>query len=505
MVKKSISELDDILATQEPSAVCAIEQNGATFKAPVRPNPVHQVNVSTQAQLEAEFGVNIEIPDGDDVAIVVDDSFTLTKPIKIGLGSSLEISGATFPLTITYTGTGAMFQNTTITDLIQDFVIHDIFLQGNTTNDIFDIEATANFLLTQVQAILFDTIGQVGFSLGRFIALSLAFINKGLVVRQPGVFVIRDSGIQNGGATGITCITIFDVPNPMNVTIDNFAARILFAGDSMVFLDSNTPSTSAYTVENSGVIAADLYQQGTDIAINSVADNGSGNVRHTTASAHGLAVGRPVVISAFVTQTTYNGTFIVTAVDVAETGVTFDVDVAFVATDTGNMNKASLDNTDIRVSSQANVGEADSMFTADAGLELFGVEITSSSLAQNVFEVITSASWAFSNLERFTIGVNNEGQLITDDLAMRRYTVSFSGTLEKSGGGSVNIGVVILKNGGNISFNAPHTVNTGKIQISGSDLVELTSGDTVQIAVINYDATAAAIDISQISMVINLA
>lgn len=503
MTKKSISELDDILATQEPNAVCAIEQNGATFKAPVRPNPVKQVNVTSQAQLETEFGVNIEIPDGARVAIVVDDCFTLSKPIKIGTGTHLEFYGATFPLNVTYTGSGAMFQNTGV-PTIENFVIHDIFLIGNGSNTLFDIDAAGNFLLTQVQAQTFDSLGQIRFTLGRLIAFSVANITKGLVVRRPGVFVIRDSGIQNFVPSGITCISIFDVPNPMNVTIDNFAARALFAGDSMVFLDSNTPNTSAYNVKNSGVIDANLFQLGTDIAINSVADNGSGDARFTTATSHGLIIGRPVVLSGFATSA-YNDTFIVTAVDVAETGVTFDVDVAFVATDTGNMNKASLDSADIRVSSRENTGEADSMFTGDAGLELFGSEITSSSLAQDVFEVITSASWAFSNLERFTIGVNNEGQLIVDDLALRRYTISFSGTLEKSGGGSLNIGVVILKNGSIISFNPPHTVNTGKIQISGSDLVELTATDTIQIAVINYDSTAAAIIISQISMVINLA
>ena len=72
-------------------AQVAFEQNNVTFRGSVRPNPVRQINVMNQAQLEAELGPNLEIPDGEGITIVCDDAFILTKPFKIGLNSFLEI------------------------------------------------------------------------------------------------------------------------------------------------------------------------------------------------------------------------------------------------------------------------------------------------------------------------------------------------------------------------------------------------------------------------------
>ena len=108
---------------------------------------------------------------------------------------------------------------------------------------------------------------------------------------------------------------------------------------------------------------------------------------------------------------------------------------------------SSLYSTDPRVIAEDNPEQRDSMFIAEAGLELFGSEISSASLAQNAFEVITSASWMYAKLERYSIGVNNEGQLVNNDFSKREYDIEYSATIEKQGGGSLNIGIIILRNG----------------------------------------------------------
>jgi len=89
----SVAGLTDGTPTILSSAQIVFEQGGSKFRTSFIPNPIRQVNVINQAQLESEFGTDIEIPNGDEITISINDSFTMTKPFKIGLGSSLEITG----------------------------------------------------------------------------------------------------------------------------------------------------------------------------------------------------------------------------------------------------------------------------------------------------------------------------------------------------------------------------------------------------------------------------
>lgn len=455
--------------------------------------------VSEQADLETQFGTDIIIPDFESWTLLVVESFTLTKPIKIGSFSTLEVTGSSINLNITYTGIGALFQNENLANPIRLLDVGNMEFIGDNTNDVFDV--VAGFSIIIERSVLFTSFNAAGTWETLFFDIefaSLQGVKIGLIIKNPFGGSIRGFSLNQASSTPpVTLISI----------LTNVASQVsveeCFSGDitsSIVFFDPNSPAGAKFNIVRTVGTFANLFAQGTDIAIDSVVDNGSGETEFTANSAHGLEVGQAVVLSGFGVQTTYNQTAIVTAIS----GLTFDCAITFVATDTGNLNAASLGSTDVNVSAVNNVGSQDSMFTGDSGLEIFGTEITVIINTINVPEVITSVSWAFSNLERFSIGVNNEGQLTTDDVTTRRYNVSYSGTLEKVGGGSVDVGVVLLKNGSVISFNAPHTVNTGKIQISGSDIVELTETDTIQVAVINY-IDISDIDVSQVSLVVSLA
>jgi len=508
MTKKTISQLDDILLTQESSAVVAIEQNGSTFKAPVRPNPPRQINVLSQAQLEAELGTDLEIPDGDDITIIMDDSFTQTKPIKIGTGCVVEIYASTINTTITYTGTGAFTQNTDPLNAVRSVFIHDISVNGNVTNRFLDLFGTSRLFLTDIRLQDFDSIGIVNFPFYRLLVVAGVDCDKGLVVRNPIVAVLTTCSIRNSVGTFFTFLSFIsdnESTTPVTISCVDIFGVTLFTDDSLLYIDPKFITGSLTTVEKSISLGGDLYQIGPtllNLQIFSVEDNGSGKTRFTTISPHHLVDQKPVTLNSFI-ETTYNKTRTVLGVPVSATE--FDLDIPFVGSDIGILNTHSNNEKSIQVKSENNQGEPDSMFTGDAGLEVFGTPIISSSLVQDAFEVITSASWAFNNLERFSIGVNNEGQLVADEPSAKKYKVDYSATLEKSGGGSLDIGIVILKNGGIISFNAPHTVNSGLVQVSGSDIVELVETDTIQIAVINYNSTAAVINTSQVNMVINKA
>ena len=493
-------------------AESVFEQGGIMYKGFTRPNPPRQINVLNQAQLEAELGTDLEIPDNTALTIFIDESFTLTKPFKIGLGSTLDVITSTVRTTLTYTGPGALFQNTNPTNKILSVRIEKINLRGagdgspgGGTNTIFDLKGTSFLICTDVQMSDFGSIGVIEVPISRFIGFSPTNVNQGLVVKNPILFLAEGNIIIQFTDTIFTFFSFIMDTFPAEISIDKIIPLNLLVDSALFYVPPTVPTGTQVTINRTVESNGSVFQKGTDIAVDSVADNGSGKARFTTASSHGVAKGKVITLSGF-SESTYNGTFIVTAVDVISSGVTFDIDeIAFVATDTGNMSAKSLDGTDIPVLAAANTGIPNSMFVGESGLAIFGSEVTSSSLAQNAFELITSVAWATNNLERFIDGVVNTGQLVCKDPNTKKYNISYSATLEKSSGGSVDIGIIILKNGVNVSFNPPHTVNTGKIQISGTDIIELTDADTLDIAVINYNVSAAVIEISQASLVVSRA
>ena len=65
MTDVRVDQLLDIGDTQKPDALVMLQQDGVSFKGPTRPNPPREINVTSQAQLEAQFGTDLEIPDGE--------------------------------------------------------------------------------------------------------------------------------------------------------------------------------------------------------------------------------------------------------------------------------------------------------------------------------------------------------------------------------------------------------------------------------------------------------
>jgi len=507
--KTNLLDTDEFMMLVPTEAAAADKNQRITVSdvkqvlAPIATQTIHVLN---QADLELSIlGTNLELPDDTILKIIIDDDFTVTKPFKLGNDSLLEIVGGRVGLTITYTGTGAFFQNTIPgTDDADDLIIKDIDLEGDDTNDLFNVEVSSVSLDT-VTIRDFKNLGVIDPNSFKFRDIrTISTEGMGLVLKNAVSVAVQGWTIANFSTTGITALSYLyaSIPfTPPTINLNDFLAMV-GAGDSMLYLDPTFTDVS-YVITNSPFPGGggDFYQQGSIIPITAVADNGSGKIRCTSV-AHGLPDGKVVALGEFFAQTTYNATVIITLIDAN----TFDAEaIDFLGNDSGEFDAESLTQTDIRVTGFNNPNQPDSMFTGDAGLEVFAVPIVSSSLAQDAFEIIISASWAYNNLERFVIGVNNEGQLGAFDPATRRYKVDYSATLEKSGGGSLDIGIVILKNGSIISFNAPHTVNSGLIQITGSDIIELAQGDLIQIAVINYNVSAAVIETSQVNMVVNRA
>jgi len=293
--------------------------------------------------------------------------------------------------------------------------------------------------------------------------------------------------------SGLTSADIFDLNDP-----------IATATDSLLFIDPNSPSTNSYGISNCEIGAAgDFYQQGVDIAIDSVADNGSGDTRYTTASAHDLAVGQPVVINGFVTQTTYNGTAIVTAIP---TTTTFDTATTFVATDTGNMNEQSLESDAIIVNAFNNLGRRDSLAAAEADST---TDILVDIITQNVFEPIQKAvpvSGDFDEdpaTERFTVDLST-GVATYIGLEPLTCVISFQARAVKVSGGDPDVTVSLFKNSvqetkTDITVTAPTA--PGGVALYTGGLFDVLTNDTFQLFLSNT-SNATDITISDLTMTV---
>ena len=372
MAKKTIPELDDGIALQGPDAIVAFSQGGQTFFGRVRPNPTQQINVINQAQLEASIlGTDLEIPDNTNVTIVIDASFTLDKPIKLGSLSGLDFKFSTIGPAINWIGPGKMIQNTTPGVAAQFLIIDSVNVTGDNTNSIFDV-LIQPFGFLALRALNVDSLDSIGVieSPVVFIASLTGFgINAGLVLKNCLRVTIDNAVVGNFSATNTTWITFINEVPIILVVAKDISASNTVDGDSLFFIDPNSPVGSSFSITSSGITdSVDegiFYQLGVDIAIIGVTNNGSGKARYTTAITHGLSTGKPNVLSGFLVETDYNETIIVTD---TPTPTTFDTDQDFTAGDTGNMNTSSLDQTDIRVTALGNRNTPDSKTLSESSI-----------------------------------------------------------------------------------------------------------------------------------------
>jgi len=499
MTNVIIDELLDVGNDQIEDAKAIIQQNGLSFKARTRPNPPRQINVSSQEQLEIQFGSNIEIPNGESFSIVVDDTFELDKPIKIGLGSSLSINAAVINNAIIYTGAGQAIQNTNTAELIDSFNILNMFIIGGDTESVFNLKGTGVFNCDGTRFVSFGGVGTVDFPTSLINNHSLIDTANGWVIVNPLDLVVTSAILIPFDPTGITLFSVISSVVGRS-TFTDIRERGMFAGDALFFLDPNAPAGSNFVITQSpNPIAGDFYQQGIDIA--ATAATASGSDTQFDITAHGLVKGQIVVLKDFTNFTGYNETFRVTAINDANS---VDIEVEFLGVDaTGNMNASSLVSTDIKVSAIENQDQQDSMFTAESGFEDSGASLTAIT-AIGVPSVIVNGSFAFTNMERFEEGISNQGQVVALDGATRKYVVNYGGSLTKATGGTIIMGFVLLVNGSIVGFNPPRTPDINSAQISSVNIIELSAPDVLQVGVVNYTDSNDII-VTHVDLVINRA
>lgn len=505
-IYENIPTLTDGKFTILSSAQIAFEQGGSVFRGTVRPNPLRQINVQLNSQLVNELGGNLEIPDGVQLTIVIDNSFTINTPIKLGIDSGLEIYGSTTQTNLAYLGAGGIFQNLNPGNQARQLSIHSLGLVGDINNtDLFNIKLTGILALDSLVLQNFKSLGTIEVQKPDFRSIDARNIKQGLTIKNPNTVLINDFFVRPVLSSGFTLFSFIIKSSNVIISLNQIVPGTGFnEGSSLFFLDPNMPSGGSFNItESRNLPPGDFYQLGSEIVISSVADNGSGKVRFTAASVHGLVVGKALVLDAF-SESTYNGTFIVTAVP---TTTTFDVEeITFNVDDTGTMNTSSLDSTDVQVQANSNPGLADSMFLVEARTT-GTIEVVSILNTLVPIVDITPIAGDFEadpGTERFTVDTTT-GIVTYIGLQPILALISYELNAEKTTGSDQNLNISLHINGtpqtkSDIPITA--TAAPGAFSTSSRKIFSVQPGDTLQLFLDNT-TNSTNTNISKLVLVIS--
>ncbi len=158
----------------------------------------------------------------------------------------------------------------------------------------------------------------------------------------------------------------------------------------------------------------------------------------------------------------------------------------FTVTQTGSWNTASLNETSARVDAQQNGRTADAMIEAEADfLDTSGTTVTINTVG--VAEKIGVTTWISTHSQRSTI--TSSGVMIYNGKTDKDILVNFSASVERvTGTPTLGIGIGLFKNGVLISgFVYKRSFNAGIIDLATTRTVDMTTGDSMELVVINFD------------------
>ena len=235
-------------------------------------------------------------------------------------------------------------------------------------------------------------------------------------------------------------------------------------------------------------------------AITALADSaGAPGVRTlVTAAGHNVADGDTAIQSGFATQTQNNGTFLVSNV---VAGVSYEIVVVFVATDTGTWTNNSLDQTDPKVRVSDSPGQADSKTIGSFHVNSNATATVIVTLNTYTDLNLNASALAGSNIERWSLTNTTTGELTYNGIE------PFSGTIfaqlsTLGETGSPEFRFRAVKNGVVLADGIETVREAGAVQIVTTGLIapiSVVTGDTVRLQVNNID-DATDITIAHLSV-----
>lgn len=231
-------------------------------------DPQGYFRVRTQADLEQIFGlVTLDVTSTS--VVQVDASFTLAKPFLVATGVFFKILTVVPGVIVSYTGTGAMIQQTGAN--INGFIADSIAFTGDGTNQFIDVTANFTVFLERLNLTAFDTIGTITGNTSPIPTLvelvDVRFTNivsDGLtLVTVPILNVTNSDVVLATGDVSLTALTIdTSATQVMNANIINFSASGFGTSDNLLELDSDSPAGSTYIIQDSTINAGSFYESG---------------------------------------------------------------------------------------------------------------------------------------------------------------------------------------------------------------------------------------------------
>jgi len=461
----------------------------------VRPNPANQINVRNQAQLEAELGPDLIIPAGETVIVSIDKSFTLSKPFKKQNASNLFLKAPSLDSVLTYDEVllGALFQMDSPSDIGGITQLDNVTISGNFGNECFALNDSLFNISNTVVIQNFSSLGTITAQLVKWTTVALISNLKGIAFIDTAVVDMNMTG-NSQLLPFITTLMSFISTGRMDVVIENSQHVADGLNNEFLFLDPNTSVDSSFKIRDSGIISdlsEALFQKGVDVAVDNVANVG-GKIE-CTAIGHDMVNNTYAVLSGF-TESTYNRTSLITVVDAARF-IAEDID--FIANDTGNVNRSSLDQTDPRVIAETNPDQPDSMTLAESRSVNDPLTIP---VIQNTFVPIQQSPVVADDFiedpatERYTIS-NLTGIITYIGAAPITVVLTFELSIQKASGGDNAGAISLFKNGvQETKTDQFFTISTSstKINYSGG-IFQINPGDSFQLRVRSDTGTASPV------------
>lgn len=272
---------------------------------------------------------------------------------------------------------------------------------------------------------------------------------------------------ESGFTTSISSVTdnngiaVFNTTTNHNLKVgdiifhENFTVPAYSKSQIVTDIESDIAyeTGALFSVNDAGQIA------NTVVEIASVANDGGGNTRFTTSTAHGLVVGKVVQLRDFDVETSYNQTAIVTAVDTPLTGFTFDTDITFTATDSGILDANSLDHKSVIINSHNNTNQPSSMAQGELLINPVGIEVIESAATPTPLEDLTPDVHDFlpnGDSELFTLNTTT-GEIEYIGTEPIRVFPTYTIEATKVGGGSQSLVFALYRNEGVGFLEVPNT------------------------------------------------
>lgn len=458
-------------------------------------SPPKLLHVRSEQDLINQFGVDIIIPANEAWTIVVDDSFSSAKPFKLGNNASLEIYGSTIDLVVTFTAAGFFFKNENVLNPGNTLNLHDIDFTGSGINAVFDLNLSFIVVTNDVIFSNFIVAGTITTQFFDFRFTLFTGILVGLAIINPSAGTFNQLNIdQPASPVMITAVSIISSGSPQIIATNCFSSDSTL---NMFYFSPLVNNNASFVVNNTTGTFAELFTPGPPQNVISVLNDG-GLASFVFAAPHGFTPNNFINMSGF-SESSYNGEFKIVSTPSATEIIT---GVSFVADDSGVADPSSLDSTDIQVLAKDNPRFPASMTTGNYGLELAS-SITVTINTQDVPEPITNVNWTLTGSERTEVdsGTPDQGRLVIKNKGTRKYTITYSATINRSGGGGVDVGIVLLKNDVIVGSNPPRAFTTAITPLTRTDTIEVDENDVLQVAVINY---AGIVDIDVLQANLNL-